>query len=456
MTSKKAWAMGWQTLRRYPWLALIPMGWSLLQILMAWIGFPQGPVFDATQLEDWRGFAARPYESGGFTISLWLVLPSWLPSVADLGVAVQPESLAFPARVQPWALVGAVLLVPAVSALVEATYLVLLARAVTEGEADLRKSLPQILRALPGLFFLEVLWHVMYLTLPIEWMLFIRLLWPFFYALWPLVIAAGDQSLGAAFLEAPVALWTRFGAWFGLVWRVFLLTVPFTLVWSLLGRFMWTALLFYPILATGAIAAAVALYLNPEHEEAAPAPAPPRAWIGALAVGVLLAAGGSHLASQWEGFRVSRQAALHGQSLFQPLPFHQTLQEGNSEYVMYEAVQGMGIAELEHSRFGWKVHWREEWPVQVSRKGDSLSPRVFIRETKPSLHPGRSVLWGKVFDFRAAAIEIAGTAYPLKPGDPYFIILTTEESSSEKSRLQQVRLLDANGDPLPGEGGTEL
>ena len=201
----------------------------------------------------------------------------------------------------------------------------------------------------------------------------------------------------------------------------------------------------------------VALYLNPEpEEEAARAPAPPRAWMSILAVGILVAAGGSYLAGQWEGFRVSRQAALYGQSRLPPLPFHQTLQDGNTEYVLYPAVQGMGIAELERSRFGWKVLMREEWPFISDWDGDSPLPPLLIRETKLSPNPYCSVVWGQVNDLRAAAIEIAGTVYPLKPGDRYFIIPATESLLFQDDHEQEVRLLYASGSPLPGEGGTQL
>lgn len=115
----------------------------------------------------------------------------------------------------------------------------------------------------------------------------------------------------------------------------------------------------------------------------------------------------------------------------------------------------MGIAELERNRFGWKLRWREELPVRVDLRGDFPSPPAFIVGSRSRSNTDRFLLWGKVFDHRVAAIEIFGTAYPLEPGEPYFIILTPEEPVYEYGRLQQVRLLDASGAPLPWDGGMQ-
>jgi hypothetical protein len=84
MTGRTAWSRGFAVLSRHPWLALIPAGWDLLQLALAWLGVPLGSVSDATRLLD-RGLQlGNPTPNG---VSFTAFLPSALPSIANLKVA---------------------------------------------------------------------------------------------------------------------------------------------------------------------------------------------------------------------------------------------------------------------------------------------------------------------------------------------------------------------------------
>lgn len=141
VTPDRAWQRGLQVLLRYPWLALIPMGWNLAQMALAWCGVPLEPVPDVGLLAD-QGYQALVLPQsgdGGAGIAIRAFLPSWLPSITDLQVSLQPESLAMPVRSSTTAILLGQLLVPLLHAVATATYLVLVAQVVTRGELPARE-----------------------------------------------------------------------------------------------------------------------------------------------------------------------------------------------------------------------------------------------------------------------------------------------------------------------------
>lgn len=449
-TPRQAWKRALQTLIRHPWLALIPLAWNALQVLLAWAGIPLGAVPDVGRLADsrFRAILATAPEagSGGFTLRAFL--PSWLPSIADLQIPVQPESLAVPVGLSHTVALTALLVVPLLEAVAQATFLALVAQAVSRSVCNWRR----ILQAVPGLYIIGMLWHMAHMFLAADGLMVVSLIWLPFYPLLPLVLAAGDRPLGAALLEAPGELWGRLGAWFGMGWRAGLVTLIFNMVWTALGRSTFLAMLFYPFLATWVVFAAVVTYLN--HAEKAddePAPSPTSVWWApAIVAAILLASGGAYLSSQWSGYRVTREAAMGG--LF-PVFIARVQAEGDTELILYRNSNRTGLAELAHTRFGWKLLWREEH-VHAPRWADGkLSAPAAVYWMKPYSSHGRFLVWGELFDGRVAAVEIAGTTYPLLPEDPYFIIAVPEGPTYEQAPLQLLRLLDENGDPLPlGEG----
>lgn len=305
----QAWRRGLQTLMQHPWLALIPMLWTAVQVALAWVGIPLGAVPDLGRLADERYqiFLERPVRTGDTLLKAFL--PDWLPTVADLQIRLQPESLAVRAGLPVWAALTGLLLVPLLHALAQSAFLGLAAELVTQnGPGWLRRGFRRALRAVPGLYILGLLWRMALMLTPVDGLMVLALVWIPFFPLLPLVVAAGDLPLVSALGEAPRQLWSRLGAWFGLGWRTLLTTAIFHLLWVLTGGSTLVGLHVYPFVATWALCAAVALYVG--DAEAAPPSLP--AWISlaAIAAAVPLAVVAWHLPAQWEGYRVTREAAL--------------------------------------------------------------------------------------------------------------------------------------------------
>jgi hypothetical protein len=449
LTPKQAWQRALQTLIRHPWLALIPMGWNALQMALAWAGIPLGAVPDVGRLADTRYRALLPAPTGAADADAVLraFLPSWLPSLTDLHLPVQPESLAIPVGLSLAAALAGLLLVPLLHALAQAAFLGLVAQALIPGAPG--GALPRILRAVPGLYVLGLLWRMALMIIPVDGLLVAGVIWLLFFPLLPLLVAVGDRPLVDAVLGAPREFWGRLGAWFGIGWRAGLTMMIFHFLWTMAGRLTGIAMLVYPFVATWTVGAAAGLCLVPS-EDAPPAPARAvaRRWAVTIAVGILLAAAGTSLSGQWAGYRVTREAALDDRFL----PTIVLVKpEGPTELILYRKGEDLGIAELARSRFGWKLLWQEEQDHSLPvREGKPAA----IHWGRPGPGYGRFLIWGELFDSRAAVIDIDGTGFALSPVETVFLIPVSEAPAYEQGRLQNLRLLDPAGKPLPLDGGT--
>lgn len=216
-------------------MALIPLGWNVGQMLLAYAGIPLGPVMDAGRAVDPTFGWVVPSDAA------LALLPSWLPGVEDLQVPLQPESLALAVGVAPGMQLAGLLLVPLLHALAQGLFLALLAQAATAGSAGLRNGFRVALTALPALFALHLGWRLAVMTLSEGWLVGLAAAWLLLCPLLPVSIAAGNRPLTRALFDAPGALWGQLGRWVGLGWRALLAAALFTLGWSLVGRF-WPSL----------------------------------------------------------------------------------------------------------------------------------------------------------------------------------------------------------------------
>lgn len=461
MTVKQAWQRGLQAIGRHPWLALIPLAFNLIQVALAWAKIPLGYVSGSDHLvqmyESARHAASYAHTYGGTSSQveelIRIFFPSWLPSVTDMGISIQPESLAIPIAVTTGAAVAGAVLVPFLYAAALALFLILVAQVVTQGRPIWREALLRTLRATPRLYVIFLLWNIAYAITPASEMgglTGLRVIWLLAYPLLPLVIAAGDRSLIAALQEAPGALWSEFWPfrWLGWAWRTLLTTLICHAIWVLLGKPMLVGLLIYPFVGTMLIAAATALYLSPPAEEPRANPEPvSRRWWATLAGALLMAAAAFGLARQWEGYRVTRELALE-KDPFQIVKV-EPQDNGRTELVLYRInTETTRIAELARNRFGWKrLWWNDDWGTRVR-----LGPKPARITTATDPNTREELLFGEVTDDRIAAVEVFGLRHTLSPKDPFFIIRIPEELTSIRpASLYQVRYLDAEGNPIPVE-----
>lgn len=425
MTPSQAWTRGWQVLLQHPWFALIPLAWSVLQMLLAYAGIPSGPVPDGARLTDTEvGRMLMPSSApASSTIELKAFLPAWLPTPGDLGLALQPDRLAAGIGIGTGAILAGLILVPLLQALLQAVYLVLVADAVVPSTAPQAR---RVLNAVPWLYLLFLGTRLAQMLLPAfpYWaVMFLSLL---LFPILPLTLAVGQRPIYAA----PAEFWGRLGPWFSLAWRVALTTVPFSLLWTATGRPMGLALAVYPFLATALVAAAVALYLSPDPE-LPPAPGPRWAGVVTIPLAVVLVYTGAFVSEQWRGFTMTREAALDEDLV---TVVHVT-EEGTRELVLYRAERHrLRLAELERSRFGWKRLWREQPPGEMKLAA--------VAWTRPWPSYSRFLVWGELLDSRVAALEIAGQ--PFGVVGPYFLI-PVSEAPEYHGHLRNLRFLDAQG-----------
>jgi hypothetical protein len=444
VTAKQAWQRGFRTLTRHPWLALLPLAWDLLQMGLAALGIPLGPVADLARMVDhdyhWWFLPTPLGPETGFSFTGFL--PTFLPSVSNLRVPVQPESLAVPASLPTSALLASLLLVPALEALVLGMFLGLLAVAIAAPPLSLRSGLRRATRALPGLLIISLATRLGLMLLPVPLLVILTAVIWLFFPLMPLALGARGIPLPEALADAPGQLWNRVGPWLGLGLRTGLTTGAFTLLWSLAGRPTWAALLIYPFLSTALVAAAVALYLQLPAEDEAPEARPARVWWWVLPVAGAGALAGALIIGQWAGFRSTREANFPGP--FAPSVVL-TVPEGSYEWIIYRAPQGeTGLARLARNRFGWKLLWKEEWPEETN----SVQPAA-VRVSRPETAAGdpagdRIILWGEIYDQRAAYLEVAGQRLGIGDRGPLFLIPVSIAAGSET-----ISVVDAQGNEVP-------
>lgn len=467
----QAWSHGRHVLVRYPWVALIPLAWNVGQMLLAFTGIPLGPVMDVGRaLDPSLGWVMSP--DVGPTLRLFL--PSWLPGVQDLQVPIQPESLSLAVGMARGVQLTGLLLVPLLHALVQGLFLALLAQAATAGSVRLRVGLRVALTVLPALFALQLGWRLAVMTMSEGWLVGLVATWLLLYPLLPVSIAAGQQPLTGALRDAPGALWGQIGRWVGLGWRALLAVVLFTLGWSLVGRPLFLPLLVYPFLGTWIVAAAVALYLRPgfwpgtqmgvepgTHQDAPTVtrspdlPASesdggskgraPWAWSLVLIAALTLTWLGGWFSAQWAGYRATREAVLSDP--FPPYVAH-VRQEGDHELVLYRADRGLGVAELERGRFGWK----RLWSLNGHEISDHPARPATVHWERPYPSYGQFLVWGELYDSRVAYLEVAGERIAVGQESPLFLIPVAEVPDHVPGGFQNLRLLDALGREVLPDG----
>lgn len=167
-----------------------------------------------------------------------------------------------------------------------------------------------------------------------------------------------------------------------------------------------------------------------------------RAWAPALAAAPILVALGAWLGAQWAGYRASREAVFPD-----PFPPHVAYvrQEGDREMVLYRTDRGLGIAELERGRFGWRRLWSiDRTPGSSWVPGRPAAPAT-IHWERPYPSHGQFLVWGELHDTRVAFLEVAGERFAMGQGSPLFLIQVAEAPEYGPGGLQNLRLLDASG-----------
>lgn len=445
LTGPQAWRSGFRTLSRHPWLALLPLAADLVQIGLAWLGIPLGPITDLPRLlnTDYALWLAPRPSPTGRTISITGFIPGPLPSLTDLHLSLQPARLAFTQDLPPWLSLGAQLLVPAVGALCTALFLGLVAD-VTRGELN-ASSWRRALRAFPGLFAVLLLWRLALSLFGVPGLVLLTIA-ALATPLLQIALGAEGQPLFIAILDGASRFWGRLGSWL-LLWPLSgVSTGLFTLIWSLAGRPVWLALLLYPFLGTALVAGAVALFLSPE---VTPAEMSPKRlhwlWVPLLAlVGTL---GGAWLMEQWAGFSPTPEAAIRNL----PIPIAgestilQTVRHEDREFYLLRTTTGeLVLVGLQTNQFGWRPLFRN-LSFRVPGVQAEGTARVRIRRLQIERDaPMRTIIWGELADPRVTAFRIDDQVVPVGEGRPTFLFIYDGEP-------KEIQTLDLAGQVLAKE-----
>lgn len=449
MTAAEAWRRGWAVQNRHPWIALIPILGDLLRLGLAWLGLPLGPVAGAARMFDpaFRMFYSPDTPTrGGVSIHI----PSVLPTLGDLRVPLQPASWLQPVHTGPLTLLAGLLLLPLLEAFLTGLYLSLLGEKVTGRAVGWRCAVRAAGRGVPGLFVLFLGLRLAIMLLPWPWLGFILFLLVAVFPLLPFAVAVRGMTLREALGDTPGGLWNRIEVWVGLVFRGFLAMVIYSAVWAFFGRPVWLAMLTYPLLATGIAGGAVALYLRPGGD---PDPEPENAtWAWTIPVCAAAAVLAAVTVSQWEGWAPTRRAALTRDEFAVIIPY--SVPSGGQELVMYrsEGLGQAGLARLVHNRFGWRVTAQQPW---FGHPRPDTPAWWHAGSLHAEGHRYEWFIWGEIFHPAAAYLEVDGKRFAVGHDGPYFIIsLGLFEGGGARFTISEVRLLDADGQPLgPVERG---
>lgn len=398
LTAQQAFRTGFTALTRHPWLALLPLLWDVARLGLAHLGMPDPLIWAAAFPfgPDPARLAAAPVPAPGVQVRAFL--PSALPTVTELQVAMYPAYRPSPDQVPTWLALVAILLLPLVGALIQGSYLGLVAMAVSGRRPHLWEGLRSGWRALPAFFVLALVGWLVQVLLPLEASVALLILGFLLFALLPYAIGVLGQPLAAGLRTAPALFWDRLGPWFSLGWRTLLTLSTFYLIWTAFGGPLTLALLIYPFLATGLVGGAAALILGQEGEPAAPSH--PLVVPGVIILALLASTWGAGRAAEWRGWATTRQAAFpdfYGTPqilLMEPLP------DGEGEILLVRSDRGaLGLITLKRGRFGWQ-HISSE-TGGYHKPGSPIAAIYAIKETGGGPHrifslssPGRSLTTG--------------------------------------------------------------
>lgn len=319
---------------------------------------------------------------------------------------------------------------------------------MAQGLRQQRFNLQTAAHGFPGLLTLQWIWRLAIAFLAPDLLQFVNVVG--FLAVPLLTVALGTGlSVGSAWIVAIRRFWAQPLRWIGIGLLGAVALLLFAAGWGLVGRPLWLAFLIYPGFASILVGTAVALFLGEDVQIAIAGPTS-RSWAWVLPSTVVGMACGTLLLQQWSAYWPSPEAAIEardeGYSGFpyglQRYVILTQVAHDDREWVLYREEFGpdLAVAELESSRYGWRVHstGQHSFPERQSNE-----PPGRAKLSVQPLASGDSLIWGEFYDPQIRSLRTEGTLVPI--GNWGGLVLLPIKGSVT---LDKIELLDGRDQPV--------